>query len=73
MVANGSVPSRTEEIAQLPSLSSSFLPQRGTYLSVGTNRMVLANTWFTDGSSTTVGTKANGTWQSLEQGWNGQH
>lgn len=60
MVANGSVPSHMEEIAQLPSLHSSFLPQRGTHLSVGTNRMVLANTWFTDGSSTTDGTKANG-------------
>lgn len=60
MVANGSVPSHTEEIAQLPSLHSSFLPQRGIYLSVGTNRMVLDNTWFTDGSSTTDGTKANG-------------
>ena len=34
MVADVSVPSHTEEIAQLPSLNSSFIPQRGTYLSV---------------------------------------
>ena len=63
-----SVPSHTEEIAQLPSLNSSFIPQRGTYLSVGTNRMLLANTQFTDGLSTTDGTKTNGKWQAYRAG-----
>lgn len=73
MVANVSVPSHAEEIAQLPSLSSSFIPQRDTHLSVEltewywlTHSLLMVHQPLTEPKRMENG-------KPIEQGWNGQY
>ena len=73
MVIKGTVPSCTEEIAQLPIIP---IPKLVTASLKGdlsdmwrpTEWLHLAKAWFTDSSSTTDGTKSNGNYQSIGQG-----
>ena len=75
VVAKGSVPSHTEKITQLPNLLTHSSPKEAPIEVWGLREWSqhLTNAWFTDGSSTTDETKADGKPRSIDcrRGWGG--